>query len=276
MTLLALGISVVLLVLALRDVDWRQALETARGAQPAPAMAAFALLSLSYFLRGLRWRALVSKQVAVSRMTAFWATALSYLANALLPARAGDILRAEIVRRHTGFGARTFLIATVIVERIAEICTLVAISFIALATLPVLPAWLQTATRVMGAIALLGAVGILLARRAEQVVISFINVLPTSATNRARLSHLIAQASLGARALSMPQTAQFFFATTALIWALEIGYTLMIAQALGQQLSCLQRSGLPAPFLQPPDILVSSSSSPLPYSHHSALQHTKR
>src|SRR5258707_8986665 len=86
---LAVPLAAVLVWLALRGTDWRRAgvlLSNAR--LPLVGLAAV-IGSLSYLLRALRWRVLLSARERLGAVTVFWATMAGYLGNNFLPARAG-------------------------------------------------------------------------------------------------------------------------------------------------------------------------------------------
>jgi uncharacterized membrane protein YbhN (UPF0104 family) len=72
---------------------------------------AFLLLSISIFIRGLRWRVLLSSEKLVPVITVFRATAIGYLGNSFLPARAGEFIRSGVISRNSGIGV-SFVFAT--------------------------------------------------------------------------------------------------------------------------------------------------------------------
>src|SRR5437867_2542964 len=85
---LALGLAAVLLVLSCRGVNWGEMLATVQHARCDYLALAFLALSVSCFIRGLRWRVLLSTEKLIAPLTVFWATVICNLGNSFLPARA--------------------------------------------------------------------------------------------------------------------------------------------------------------------------------------------
>ena len=77
-------------------------------------------------LRALRWRILVAPLGYVSWEESFGSLAIGYLANNVLPARAGELVRSCSLARQTGINAPS-LLATIIVERVLDGLLLLAI-----------------------------------------------------------------------------------------------------------------------------------------------------
>src|SRR5438093_13389991 len=91
--LLALLLAGALLFLAFRGVAWHDMLVTVRQGHLDYLALAALILSASYFIRGLRWRILLSAEKHIGPLTVFWATVVGYLGNNFLPARAGELIR---------------------------------------------------------------------------------------------------------------------------------------------------------------------------------------
>src|SRR6185436_15077758 len=129
--LFALFLAGLLLFLALRGVAWDEMARTIKHARLDFLVLAFLALSSSYFLRGLRWGVLLSAEKPVSSVTTLWATLVGILANNLLPARAGELMRSVLISRHTGLSV-SYVLATALTERILDVVALVMISLFAL------------------------------------------------------------------------------------------------------------------------------------------------
>jgi hypothetical protein len=155
MLLVALPLAAFFLYLAFRGVDWQEMLATLRGANPTHLAAAFALLSLSCVMRGLRWRVLLSAEKSLPPVMVFWATMVGYLGNAFLPARAGEVVRSVLIGQRGGV-SKSFALATALTERLMDAILLVLICAVALLTLGSLPDWMGPTLRLMAAA---GAVG---------------------------------------------------------------------------------------------------------------------
>ena len=85
----SIGLATVLLYFALRGVDWRQAWIILSHCRLKYLALACACSALSYVVRAMRWRLLLTAQEKLAPATVLWASSVGYLANAYLPARAG-------------------------------------------------------------------------------------------------------------------------------------------------------------------------------------------
>lgn len=110
------------LYLAFRGVDWK-VLYTHLGNVEVPwLVAAFLLTSISYLMRARRWQYLFPKptlDLASSAKVLF----LGFFMNNILPARAGEFVRAHMGAKVSG-ETRTLVLATVASERLADGLTL--------------------------------------------------------------------------------------------------------------------------------------------------------
>lgn len=121
-TALVLGCTVALLALFLRQANLGEVWLEIRRAEPAGLIGALAMTGVTYFLRSWRWRAMLRPIGRARLWTAFRATVMGFAANALLPARAGEVLRPYLLARREGLSA-TATFATIILERLLDLVT---------------------------------------------------------------------------------------------------------------------------------------------------------
>jgi uncharacterized protein (TIRG00374 family) len=131
--ILGLGISLGLLVWALRGVSVEDLLQHIRAAKPAPLVVAVVLATLTFPLRLIRWRLLLRKENGLGYPPGpLWhAVALGFMANNVLPLRAGELVRSYTASRLAGIRFTTVL-SSVAVERIFDGLTVVALLTVAL------------------------------------------------------------------------------------------------------------------------------------------------
>jgi glycosyltransferase 2 family protein len=137
--LLAVGLSAGLLLWALRGIRLSDILQHIGAAKPGPLAAAVILATLTFPLRLIRWRLLLRNESGKSYPAApLWhAVALGFMANNVLPLRAGELVRAYAASRLAGIRFTTVL-SSIAVERIFDGLTVVALLTLALLT-PDLP-----------------------------------------------------------------------------------------------------------------------------------------
>jgi uncharacterized protein (TIRG00374 family) len=223
-------ISAVLLFLAVRGVDWTQVLATLRRGRGEFLALACLFLTVSYVIRALRWRVVLSAERRIALMTVFSAMMAGYLGNSVLPARAGELIRSVLLGRQTGLSA-SYALATTLLERLADAAALVIIGLLGLVVLGTLPEWLLMAAQVTGTLGLVGLAGLWLVRRFDRRLIAHIARLPVPAPLGTRLTELSSQFLLGLSALRNRRRGLTFAALTAVIWMLDVMFALMIGRA---------------------------------------------
>jgi uncharacterized protein (TIRG00374 family) len=175
---LGLGISVGLLLWALRGVSLSEVLRHIAAARSGPLLGAVVLATLAFPLRLVRWRLLLRDEngLAFPAGPLWHAIALGFMANNLLPLRAGELVRSYAASRLARIRFTTVL-SSIAVERIFDALTIVALLTLALLS-PDLPrsvtvggvsiAHLAQVGGLMGVAGLLGAVLVLSAPLASE------------------------------------------------------------------------------------------------------------
>lgn len=165
---IVLAVAVGLVALFLRNVDlWRVAADIVR-ARPDWLALSIATMFLNLAIRALRWQYLLEPLGPTSFVSAFRATAVGFAATAILPARAGEVIRPYFLARHERHDSRisaTGAFATIILERLLDVITVLVLlaAYVFVfgrergVTNPVLFAWLKGlgATAAAGSLAAL-------------------------------------------------------------------------------------------------------------------------
>lgn len=132
-TVVIVVLSVALLALFLRgahlDVVWTEI----READAWLIALSCAITVLTMVLRALRWQYLLAPIGQTRFMPAFRTTTIGFAASAVLPARAGEVIRPYLLARQEGLSA-TATFATIIIERVldAVTCVFLLASFVLL------------------------------------------------------------------------------------------------------------------------------------------------
>ena len=117
--ILNVGISLVFLDLVFAQIEWGVLLGALAEANYWMLLPSLALVVVSLFLRTWRWQWLLRSVGRVPFGPAFRAACIGIGANMVLPARAGEFLRAYAIGRSTGI-SKTAAFATLVVERIFD------------------------------------------------------------------------------------------------------------------------------------------------------------
>jgi hypothetical protein len=132
---LGVGISLVAVWLAMRDVRLAEVWGALRHANYGGFVLVMALTLLGFWIRALRWRWLISTPRPLPLGSLFSATMIGFMANNLLPLRLGEFVRAWVLGRRERI-SKAMVFATVVVERVVDMITLLAIFGLALLVHP--------------------------------------------------------------------------------------------------------------------------------------------
>jgi uncharacterized protein (TIRG00374 family) len=129
-TLLGLAVSAVFLYFAFRGQDFGEIRDALKEANLWWMPAALALYFVGVWIRAIRWRLLLEPVVSTTARELLPIVVVGYMANNVLPLRAGEIVRSLLLGRKYGV-RKTSALATIAVERIFDGLTMLA--FIAVA-----------------------------------------------------------------------------------------------------------------------------------------------
>jgi glycosyltransferase 2 family protein len=135
-TLAGLAISLVALVLVVQAVDLGAAGNALRRADPRWLLLLAAAIGVDVAVRALRWRVLLAPVAKISYRLALGALLVGYLANNVLPARLGELVRAHVLGDRAGI-SRSTVLGTVVVERAVDTAVAVGIAAVAIIVLSV-------------------------------------------------------------------------------------------------------------------------------------------
>ena len=153
-TLFIAALTVGLLWLFFRNIELRETWHAIIHARPGLILAAVVVTLLTYVVRAWRWQALLRPIGHARFRTAFRTTVIGFTATFLLPARIGEILRPYLLARTEGLKA-TATFATIIIERLLDVATVVMLFAIAL---PIVNVDVGSQVKTASAIAAVGAV----------------------------------------------------------------------------------------------------------------------
>jgi uncharacterized protein (TIRG00374 family) len=233
---LGIGISVLALWIVLRSVDLGAALEVLADADLRwiGLMVVAALLDVG--ARGARWRWLLRpiKVVGYWRMLGY--TYIGYLANNVLPARLGELVRSHAAGEGEGL-SRTTVLGTVVVERVVD--TVIVVGLAALAVVVLSARGMMTSAVLLGAafVALL-VLGLAIAMALHRLpgadrVAAFMARWP-------RIVELARRLREGLAVAGKPGTLLGAVAFSAIAWAASIFTFLAAGQAIGVELTLAQ------------------------------------
>jgi uncharacterized protein (TIRG00374 family) len=125
-TALILLVTAGLLWFFLRGADMAGVWAETRRADPRLLLAALGATFLTYVMRAWRWQSMLAPLGPTRFSTALRATIIGFAASAVLPARAGEVLRPYLLARRERLNA-TAAFATIVIERLIDLATVLVL-----------------------------------------------------------------------------------------------------------------------------------------------------
>ena len=235
-SVLGIAISIVAGWLVLRSVDLAAAADVLRTAIPAwiAVMAVTSVVDVS--TRGARWQVLLAPIASIPYRRVLGYTYIGYLANNVLPARLGELVRSHSLGEKEGV-ARTTVLGTVVVERVVDTVIVVAIAAVSVLVLSI-RGFMTSAVLLGLAFAAILVIGLGVGIAAHRLpgadrVAAYIERWP-------RLIALGRMLRDGLAVVAHPRTLFGALAFSILAWSASIGTFLAAGQAVGLQLTVAQ------------------------------------
>ena len=226
-------ISLASVYLVLRGVDLRQTADLLGGARPGWLLVAVAGIVADLVFRALRWQVLIRPicRVPLRRLSAYML--VGYLANNVLPARLGELVRSHYLGDREGI-SRSATLGTVVVERIVDTVVLGGIGAAAILILHVRGV-VMSAILVGVAIAGLLCVALVVALAAHRLpgagrAAAFLNRWPRFVGVATRLRD-------GLRVAALPRTVAAAALLSVAAWTCTVVAVLAVGQSLGIELT---------------------------------------
>lgn len=242
---LGIGISVVFLYLVLRNMHFGDFWQQVRQADYIWLLPGIGVYFLAVWARAWRWHYLLRPLKAVPTRTMFPIVAIGYMGNNVYPARAGEVLRAVILKRKEGVAVSASL-ATIIVERIFDGVVMLAFIFVNLGELAEIGGGLVAGLSIQqiafwGSLLFLGALAAFLLAAmlpsATQRLLSWFTARLVPERFRARVLEVGNRFLGGLEALRSPFEVLMVFISSLVIWLLETGKYWFVMHAFNFEVS---------------------------------------
>ena len=238
-------ISIVFMYLALRGLRLEEVGGALQGANYWWLLPGVTVYFLGVWARAWRWHYLLRPLKAISTRTMFPIVCIGYMGNNIYPARAGEVLRAVVLKRKEDVPVSASL-ATIIVERVFDGVVMLAFVFLNLPELARLTddsgfvGNIQTLA-LWGAGAFLGVlvVFLLAAMFPEQatIVVTWLTEHLVPERFREPVFEISCRFLGGLESLRSPQEALMVFLTSVVIWLFETGKYWFVMHAFDFQVS---------------------------------------
>ncbi|HET7226297.1 MAG TPA: lysylphosphatidylglycerol synthase transmembrane domain-containing protein [Candidatus Eisenbacteria bacterium] len=134
--LLGVVVSALCVWLSMREVNPREVFEVLRHSNGVLFAALMGLTLLGFWIRAVRWKSFMAARQAPRLPSLYSATMIGFMANNVLPFRLGEFVRAWALARRERL-SNTMVLATVVVERVVDMLTLLGIMGLTLFLHPV-------------------------------------------------------------------------------------------------------------------------------------------
>ncbi|MBU5612576.1 lysylphosphatidylglycerol synthase transmembrane domain-containing protein [Geomonas azotofigens] len=145
--LLGLAISALCLFFLFRKIDFHKMAEAFAGLEYRYLVPALLLTFVSYYLRAVRWKFLLLPIKKTTMGNLFPSTLIGYMANNLLPARLGELVRAYSLGNKEGIGTSA-VFASLVLDRLCDGFTILLVLLITFFTIR-LPAGMEGIQRAL-------------------------------------------------------------------------------------------------------------------------------
>jgi len=174
------GVSFLCLYFALRGVNLREVLSILTTVKISSVVLMTVVFIFSFVLRALRWQLLLAPVKTISVHSLFASTMIGFLANNVLPLRAGEVVRGYAIARTEKISVSSAL-ATLVLERLLD-GIVISLFMVALLVVFPFPAWLINLNYVLLAIYCTGigvSIGLLWAKGKENLWERITRAFPT-------------------------------------------------------------------------------------------------
>lgn len=242
---LGIAISAVFLYLALRGLHLGEVWQTVKTARYLWLLPGIAVYFVGVWARAWRWHYLLRPLKKIPTRTMFPIVTIGYMGNNVFVARAGEVLRAAILKDREGVPISASL-ATVVVERIFDAVVMLGFVFFNLGALENLThnsGFIGNIQQlaIWGSVIFIGALVVFLLAAmfplvTECIVIQIIGrVIPTRIREKTR--GIALKFLTGLESLRSPKDALMVLVTTVIIWLLETGKYWFVMQGFDFQVS---------------------------------------
>ena len=230
---LGLAVSVVFLWLAFRNKDLGHMAAALATADYRFLVPAILLYFVGVFFRAIRWQALLNPVKPLPATTLFLFVAIGYMANNLLPARTGELVRAYALSLREGV-SKSASLATIAIERIFDGLTMIL--FILVASLLIrlnqeVGTLTVVATILFGAL-LAGLVAYSFLPRLQSLLLGILHRL-VPARLADRVEEMAGAFTLGLSSLRSRGDLVRVIVTSIAAWLCEAGMYLIVAAGFG-------------------------------------------
>ena len=220
---IGIAVTLVFLFFALRNVHFSDVGSALREANYIFILPALVAYFIGVWFRAVRWRFLLKPLRSISANHLFPTVVIGYLANNVLPLRAGEVVRAYILGEEQRLSKMSIL-GTIVVERIFDgLSLLFLVVVVLLLRLVDMPDLLQTVAQIAGIVFVGALVFFFVVALSEKRTARFIALVVRFLPHRLgdQVSGMASRFVEGFKVLQSPLNLAVVFGTSVLVWLFE-------------------------------------------------------
>lgn len=227
---LGLAISVLFLYLAVRNVQFVEIRRSLRLVQLPFLLWAMFIFMVSFAVRAVRWRYILRPIKEIGLPQVFSLLTIGFMANNVLPARLGEVVRAYFLAKKTGI-RKSLSLATIVLERLSDFAALL-LSALILGLFFSLPARVERISIVAGLIFVFFVILLVFIHLRKDTALRFFDS-SFSFLSLARKERMMERVNAFVEGLLILKSGKEFLWITVLsvavwsLWAVALHYTLL-------------------------------------------------
>jgi glycosyltransferase 2 family protein len=215
---LGLLVSLILLFWCFKDISFYQIWQNIREVNCYYLVASGSLVVAEFLIRALRWKYLLTPGIDAKFDRLFSVLMIGYFSNNIVPGRIGDLIRAQCLGATYNL-SRVQALATIVVERIADVLMLLSFFGICLLLYP-FPSWIKQAG-ILTALSFLATLAILYIYGLRQVrIVTLVQNHIKGGWLAEKLTAMMENFGKGLCVLTDTRAIALVILYSALIWAL--------------------------------------------------------
>jgi uncharacterized protein (TIRG00374 family) len=228
---LGILISVISIGWVLHNFEMSEVSRAIRGTDYRKLCIVLLIILVSYTFRSLRWGILFGRTKSPRKANLFAIMMIGYLANNVLPGRVGELIRSFMLGQSEDIPKST-VFGTVIVERVFDLVTLMAILSVILMWYP-LPGWAAKSGLLIGIVSIVAVLVLIILNYVGysllSVLLDMLSFLPLKFLYR--IKSIGEGFIMGVTGLRGVLGSTLFFMFTCIIWLCEMTTVWIVAQA---------------------------------------------
>lgn len=190
-------------------------------------------------LRSVRWHIVLVREKKFAFSNTFWANAIGYLGNSVLPARAGELIRSVVLALASGI-RKSLVLATALTERMLDAGILLVLAFSMLRFTQVLPASLQGLWSLVMPLVIVLLAAAFAAPLLQNLWLRLLDFLPLPKSIQHKLRHILLGLLDGIRVFHHVRLLVSFLVLTCIIWTIDSAVFVALARVFAAQLTLPQ------------------------------------